>query len=152
MPVPNNKDKAWTGTYLEGRTIPKFQMFVPIRRSTQPRNFYSLSLSLSRYRLPRSDHFSLSSCQISLQLVRAEPLRTGPEYFSSGMNSPPTGQCHSSGFVPGTVKPGRKVHVRCSYRASITRANFERNNVSVPARYNSRSVAAAAVVVRCVHA
>lgn len=110
------------------------------------------SLSLSRYRLPRSDHFSLSSCQISLQLVRAEPLRTGPEYFSSGMNSPPTGRCHSSGFVPGTVKPGRKVHVRCSYRASITRANFERNNVSVPARYNSRSVAAAAVVVRRVHA
>lgn len=51
------------------------------------------------------------------------------------------------------MKPGRKVHVRCSYRAlalSITVANFERNNVSVLPRYNSRRPGAARTRVQVI--
>lgn len=133
--------------YFEGITQPKENSPIPKLRSK-----HSFRLTIPIQNSPSfARSFLLPFVKFPfVRLVRTtEPLRTGTEYFSSGMNSPPTGRCHSSGFVPGTVKPGRKVHVRCSYRAlapSITRPNFERNNVSVPVRYNSRSVA---VMVVC---
>ena len=95
------------------------QTYVPVHFSSR------VDRSLPNFSTARERELDNSSRQIA------------SGYFSSRMNSPPTNGGHEWSVAP-TVKPGRKVDVRCSYRAlapsiipSITVANFQRNSCSV---------------------